>query len=97
MGARIRVPDLESAQWRTDRRDPGGAFGAARRHDRRRDLTAALIDEIPVLAVLGAATENGLTVKDAAELRIKETDRIRDGRRQPAAHGRGGGGAARRT
>ena len=40
-------------------------------------LTAALIDEIPVLAVLGAATEEGLTVKDAAELRIKETDRIR--------------------
>ena len=40
-------------------------------------LTAALIDEIPVLAVLGAATENGLTVKDASELRIKETDRIR--------------------
>ena len=40
-------------------------------------LTAALIDEIPVLAVLGAATEEGITVKDASELRIKETDRIR--------------------
>jgi 3-phosphoshikimate 1-carboxyvinyltransferase len=40
-------------------------------------LTAALIDEIPVLAVLGAATEEGLTVRDAGELRIKETDRIR--------------------
>jgi 3-phosphoshikimate 1-carboxyvinyltransferase len=39
-------------------------------------LTAALIDEIPVLAVLGAASEQGLTVRDAAELRIKETDRI---------------------
>ncbi|MBM3765850.1 MAG: 3-phosphoshikimate 1-carboxyvinyltransferase [Acidobacteria bacterium] len=39
-------------------------------------LTAALIDEIPVLAVLGAASENGLTVKDAGELRVKETDRI---------------------
>ncbi len=41
-----------------------------------KELTAALIDEIPVLAVLGAATENGLTVRDAAELRVKETDRI---------------------
>jgi 3-phosphoshikimate 1-carboxyvinyltransferase len=41
-----------------------------------RALTAALIDEIPVLAVLGAATENGLEIKDAGELRIKETDRI---------------------
>lgn len=38
--------------------------------------TAALIDEIPVLAVLGARSEDGLTVKDAKELRIKETDRI---------------------
>ncbi len=39
-------------------------------------LTAALIDEIPALAVLGAASENGLTVRDASELRVKETDRI---------------------
>jgi 3-phosphoshikimate 1-carboxyvinyltransferase len=35
-----------------------------------------LIDEIPVLAVLGAASEEGLIVRDAQELRIKETDRI---------------------
>jgi len=39
-------------------------------------LTAALIDEIPGLAVLGAASEAGMTVRDAAELRVKETDRI---------------------
>ena len=39
-------------------------------------LTAALIDEIPALAVLCAASENGLTVRDAGELRVKETDRI---------------------
>jgi 3-phosphoshikimate 1-carboxyvinyltransferase len=38
-------------------------------------LTAALIDEIPVLAVLGAA-RGGLEVRDASELRVKETDRI---------------------
>ncbi|MGH9613045.1 MAG: 3-phosphoshikimate 1-carboxyvinyltransferase [Bryobacteraceae bacterium] len=38
--------------------------------------TAALIDEIPVLAVLGAASEEGLIVRDASELRVKETDRI---------------------
>ncbi len=38
--------------------------------------TAALIDEIPVLAVLGAASRDGLTVRNAAELRVKETDRI---------------------
>ncbi|HUS06823.1 MAG TPA: 3-phosphoshikimate 1-carboxyvinyltransferase [Bryobacteraceae bacterium] len=39
-------------------------------------LTASVIDEIPVLAVLGAVSERGLTVRDASELRIKETDRI---------------------
>jgi 3-phosphoshikimate 1-carboxyvinyltransferase len=38
--------------------------------------TAAVIDEIPVLAVLGAASEEGLVVRDASELRVKETDRI---------------------
>lgn len=41
-----------------------------------KDMAAALIDEIPVLAVLGAASEEGITVRDAGELRIKETDRI---------------------
>ncbi|MEO7649455.1 MAG: 3-phosphoshikimate 1-carboxyvinyltransferase [Bryobacteraceae bacterium] len=41
-----------------------------------KETTAALIDEIPVLAVLGAASKNGLVVRDAGELRIKETDRI---------------------
>ena len=39
-------------------------------------LTAALIDEIPALAILGAASSGGLTVRDASELRVKETDRI---------------------
>jgi 3-phosphoshikimate 1-carboxyvinyltransferase len=39
-------------------------------------MAAALIDEIPVLAVLGAASEEGLTIRDAGELRVKETDRI---------------------
>ncbi len=38
--------------------------------------TAALIDEIPVLAVLGATSQTGLIIKDASELRVKETDRI---------------------
>jgi 3-phosphoshikimate 1-carboxyvinyltransferase len=41
-----------------------------------RELTAALIDEIPALAVLGAVSEDGIEVRDAAELRVKETDRI---------------------
>ncbi|HMD50803.1 MAG TPA: 3-phosphoshikimate 1-carboxyvinyltransferase, partial [Bryobacteraceae bacterium] len=38
--------------------------------------TAALIDEIPVLAATAPYTENGLEVRDAKELRVKESDRI---------------------
>jgi 3-phosphoshikimate 1-carboxyvinyltransferase len=39
-------------------------------------MTAALIDEVPVLAILGAVAKEGLVVRDATELRVKETDRI---------------------
>jgi 3-phosphoshikimate 1-carboxyvinyltransferase len=38
--------------------------------------TAALIDEIPVLAAIAAYTEQGIEVRDAKELRVKESDRI---------------------
>ena len=38
--------------------------------------TAALIDEIPVLAAVAPYTENGMEVRDAKELRVKESDRI---------------------
>jgi 3-phosphoshikimate 1-carboxyvinyltransferase len=38
---------------------------------------ARLIDELPVLAVVGARVEGGLEIRDAAELRVKESDRIR--------------------
>ncbi len=36
-----------------------------------------VIDEIPMLAVLGTRTQNGIRIRDAAELRAKESDRIR--------------------
>ena len=35
-----------------------------------------VIDEIPVLAVLGTRTQNGIRIRDASELRVKESDRI---------------------
>lgn len=38
--------------------------------------TAALIDEIPVLAAAAPYSEGGLEVRDAKELRVKESDRI---------------------
>ena len=35
-----------------------------------------LIDEIPALSILGTRLNNGLEVRDASELRVKESDRI---------------------
>lgn len=74
-GASIKVLDLHQTggeligdlRVRTSKISGGVIEGA---------MTAALIDEIPALAVLGAASEGGLTVRDASELRVKETDRI---------------------
>ncbi|MBZ5515112.1 MAG: 3-phosphoshikimate 1-carboxyvinyltransferase [Acidobacteriia bacterium] len=40
------------------------------------ELVPGLIDELPVLAVLGTQAEQGLTFHGAAELRVKESDRI---------------------
>ena len=39
-------------------------------------MVAGLIDELPVLAILGSQSKDGLELRDAKELRIKETDRI---------------------
>ncbi len=75
MGASIRITEVESRNGElagelvvTGSQVRGGVIEGA--------TTAALIDEIPVLSVLGAASEEGLVVRDAGELRIKETDRI---------------------
>ena len=35
-----------------------------------------VIDELPMLAALGPHTEEGIEIRDAAELRVKESDRI---------------------
>jgi len=39
-------------------------------------LTALLIDELPVLAAIAPFTAGGLEVRDAGELRVKESDRL---------------------
>ncbi|MGB8064267.1 MAG: 3-phosphoshikimate 1-carboxyvinyltransferase [Candidatus Sulfotelmatobacter sp.] len=39
--------------------------------------SAALIDEIPVLAAIAPFSEQGIEVRDASELRVKESDRIK--------------------
>jgi 3-phosphoshikimate 1-carboxyvinyltransferase len=37
---------------------------------------AEMIDELPMVAALGPFTENGIEIRDAQELRVKESDRI---------------------
>jgi 3-phosphoshikimate 1-carboxyvinyltransferase len=39
-------------------------------------LAAQLIDELPVLAAIAPYTRGGIRIRDARELRVKESDRI---------------------
>jgi len=39
-------------------------------------LIPQLIDELPLLAVMGSQIDGGIEIRDAAELRVKESDRI---------------------
>jgi len=41
-----------------------------------REFIPGLIDELPALCVLGTQTEHGISFRGAAELRVKESDRI---------------------
>jgi 3-phosphoshikimate 1-carboxyvinyltransferase len=75
MGVGITVAELEDKQGElvgsveVDGRDlRGGMIAGAD--------TAALIDEIPVLAAIAPYTASGFEVRDARELRVKESDRI---------------------
>ncbi|HXM64583.1 MAG TPA: 3-phosphoshikimate 1-carboxyvinyltransferase [Terriglobales bacterium] len=75
MGVGISVAELEDKHGElvgsveVDGRDLRGATIAGAD-------TAALIDEIPVLAAVAPYTANGIEVRDAKELRVKESDRI---------------------
>lgn len=40
------------------------------------DIIPTLIDEIPIIAVMAACAEGTTVIRDAGELRVKETDRI---------------------
>ena len=75
IGAPVSVPRIESVNGELIG-DIEVRHASVRGGVIEKDLTAALIDELPVLAVLGAASEQGLIIRDAQELRIKETDRI---------------------
>ena len=75
MGAQIKVLNLgeSSCELIGDLHVIGGRLRGGQIDG---EMAAALIDEIPVLAVLGTQTEDGLIVHGAEELRLKESDRI---------------------
>jgi 3-phosphoshikimate 1-carboxyvinyltransferase len=75
IGASVRVQRIESVNGELIG-DVEVQYSPVRGGVIEKELTAALIDEIPVLAVLGAASQEGFVIRDAQELRIKETDRI---------------------
>jgi 3-phosphoshikimate 1-carboxyvinyltransferase len=75
MGVRISVTQLQEQHGElvgtvqvTGDKLKGGSIGGAD--------TAALIDELPVLAAIAPYTAEGVEIHDARELRVKESDRI---------------------
>ncbi len=76
MGANLEVQDLREVAG-----EPVGTLVVRgcrlRGVEVRGDKLPRLIDEVPALAVAAAAAEGDTVVRDAAELRVKESDRIR--------------------
>jgi 3-phosphoshikimate 1-carboxyvinyltransferase len=74
MGAEVRVTDRREGE------EPSGTLTAGTSRLRGTRVGGALIprliDELPVLAVAATAAEGVTEVSDAAELRVKESDRI---------------------
>jgi len=75
MGVRISVTQLEEMHG-----EPVGTLQVAGGRLKGATIAgadaAALIDEIPVLAAIAPYTEQGIEIRDAKELRVKESDRI---------------------
>ncbi|HYX53707.1 MAG TPA: 3-phosphoshikimate 1-carboxyvinyltransferase [Candidatus Limnocylindrales bacterium] len=75
MGAKISVINLEEQNGElvgTVKIENGVLRGATISGGQ----SAALIDELPVLAAIGPYTHDGIEIRDAKELRVKESDRI---------------------
>jgi 3-phosphoshikimate 1-carboxyvinyltransferase len=75
MGAKVTIAQLSTA-----RGEPVGDIIAESSEIAGMEIGGKwipnVIDEIPMLAVLGPRTLNGIRIRDAAELRAKESDRI---------------------
>jgi 3-phosphoshikimate 1-carboxyvinyltransferase len=75
LGVRISMSDLQEQHGELvgTLQVQGGKLKGARVF---REDSAALIDEIPVLAAIAPYTAEGIEIRDARELRVKESDRI---------------------
>ena len=76
MGMRISILKVEEHHGElvgTVQARHGGSLRGARIAGAQ---SAALIDELPVLAAIAPYTEEGIEIRDARELRVKESDRI---------------------
>ena len=75
MGARVKVVNVEMLNGELIG-DLHIESGPLRGGEIPESAVPGIIDELPILAVLGTQTEEGLTFRGAAELRVKESDRL---------------------
>lgn len=75
--------DISTTDLQTERNEPygtinvrGGVTGNATDRTLSGSMIPSLIDELPLLAVVGSQIEGGILIRDAAELRLKESDRL---------------------
>lgn len=77
--------DIATSDLKTDRNEPygtidvrGGITRDASEDERTlsRAMIPSLIDELPLLAVVGSQVSGGIRIRDAGELRLKESDRL---------------------
>jgi 3-phosphoshikimate 1-carboxyvinyltransferase len=79
LGAKIRPLNIETSNGElvgTLQINANPAAAPAKPYLIEGALTAQLIDELPVLAAIAPYTPNGLIIRNAEELRVKESDRI---------------------
>jgi 3-phosphoshikimate 1-carboxyvinyltransferase len=75
--------DISTDDVQTERNEPygtinvrGGLTGTASDRKLSRAIIPSLIDELPLLAVVGSQIDGGIQIRDASELRHKESDRL---------------------
>lgn len=77
MGAQIQVRHKETKEEFEPYGDIEVRGGELKGTQISGDIIPYLIDELPILAVAGALAHGTTTIKDAKELRVKESDRIK--------------------